>query len=175
MRPSASQYFPYFERYVSLVPESDVLPVLSGQVSEIQACSVLSEEKAGFRYAVGKWSVREVIGHIIDTERVLGYRALCIARGEVFSLPEFDENQYALAAGHDRCRLPELIEEFSGLRGSHLHMFRHLDDAGWERVGHVNAHPTTTRALAFIMAGHVRHHANILSTRYGVEIRAGRA
>jgi hypothetical protein len=173
MRPSPSEYFAYFERYVSLVPEGDVLPVLKYQVSAVQAaCGPVSEERAGFRYAPGKWSVRQVLGHIIDTERVFGYRALCIARGEVLSLPSFDENEYAAAAGHDRCPLPELVEEFCALRQSHICMLRHLDRAAWERIGCVNEHPTSARAMAYIMAGHVRHHATVLAGRYGIEIVA---
>jgi len=173
MRPSQSEYFAYFERYVSLVPEGDVLPVLRKQVGAVQmACASLSEERAGFRYAPGKWSVRQVLGHIIDTERVFGYRALCIARGEVLSLHSFDENAYAAKAGHDLCPLPELVEEFHALRQSHMHMLHHLDPAAWERVGCVNEHPTSTRAMAYIMAGHVRHHAAVLSERYGIEIVA---
>jgi hypothetical protein len=173
MRPSPAEYFAYFERYVSLVPEGDVLPLLIYQVGAVRAaCGPLSEERAGFRYAPGKWSVRQVLGHIIDTERVFGYRALCIARGEVLSLPSFDENAYGAAAGHDLCPLLELVEEFSALRQSHIHMLRHLDRTAWERVGRVNEHPTSTRAMAYIMAGHVRHHAAVLSERYGVEIEA---
>ena len=173
MRPSTSEYSSYFARYVSLVPESDVLAALENQVNAIQsALGTLTEERAGFRYAADKWSVRQVFGHIIDAERVFGYRALCIARGEMLSLPSFDENAYAAAAGHDRSRLPELIEEFCQLRRSHIHMLRHLDEAAWQRVGRVNEHPTSTRAMAFIMAGHVRHHAAVLSERYGIRIVA---
>jgi hypothetical protein len=173
MRPSASECFSYFERYVSLVPEGDVLAALRNQVNAVQsAFGTLTEERAGFRYSEGKWSAREVLGHIIDAERVFGYRALCIARGEILSLPSFDENAYAAAAGHDRSPLPELVEEFCELRRSHIHMLRHLDDAAWQRVGRVDEHPTSTRAMAFITAGHVRHHAAVLSERYGIEIVA---
>ncbi len=173
MRPSTFEYNSYFERYVSLVLESDILETLRNQSSTLpSAFASLREERAGFRYAPGKWSVREVLGHIIDAERVFGYRALCIARGEILSLPGFDENDYASAAGHDCYPLPELVEEFRELRRSHILMFRHLDDSAWQRVGCVNQHPTSTRAMAFIMAGHVRHHASILSARYGIEMVA---
>ena len=173
MRPSTSEYPSFFERYVSLVPEADVLVVLGNQVGTLQsAFGTLTEGQAGFRYAQGKWSVREALGHVIDTERVFGYRALCIARGEILSLPSFDEKVYATAAGHDRSPLPELVEEFCELRRSHIHLLRHMDEAAWHRVGRVNEHPTSTRAMAFIMAGHVRHHGAVLSERYGVEIVA---
>jgi hypothetical protein len=173
MRPSSSEYYSYFERYISLVPESDILVVLKDQLNALPpAFATLSAERAGFRYAPGKWSIGEVLGHIIDTERVLGYRALCVARGDVRSLPSFDENEYAAAAGHDHYPLIELLEEFCELRRSHILMLRHLDDSAWQRVGCVNEHPTSTRALAFIMAGHVRHHAMVLRERYALQISA---
>lgn len=169
MRPSPAEYSAYFERYISLVTETDILGALAGQVDTVQsALRSLSDERAGFRYAPGKWSVREVLGHIIDTERVFGYRAMCIARGEAASLPGFDENRYEAAAEHDRYTLTELVDEFSALRCSHVLMFRRLDTAAWERIGRANENPASPRALAFLMVGHVRHHGNILTQRYGV-------
>lgn len=173
MRPSTSEYASFYETYVSLVTEDDVVSALNRQTEGFQAaCGSLSEEQSRFRYAEGKWSVREVIGHLIDCERVFGYRALGIARGETFSFPGFDENQYAAEAGHDRVPLPELIDELSHLRQSHVHMFRHFGPAVWTRIGRANENPVSVRALAFIMAGHVRHHARILSERYGIQVRA---
>ena len=173
MRPSPSEYFSYFERYVCLVTEDEILSALQNQVGAVQrAFGAITPNQAGHRYAPGKWTVREVFGHVIDTERVLGYRALCVARGETTSLPEFDENQYEAAAQHDRYPLSELIDEFSDLRRSHLHMFRRLESAGWEKIGCVNGHPASTRALAFVMVGHLRHHANVLSERYGIQVQA---
>jgi hypothetical protein len=173
MRPTSAEYSASFERYVSLVTEDDVLPLLDAQASGVRsAVGVLSAERAGYRYAPGKWSVRETIGHLIDTERVFGYRALSIARGETFSLPPFDENRYADVAGHDRAPIGELAEEFASLRRGHVLMLQHLDEEAWTRKGVVNQHPTTPRGLAFIMAGHVRHHALILTDRYGVAVRA---
>jgi hypothetical protein len=148
MRPSTFEYNPYFERYISLVPEDDVVETLRNQLNAFpQTLIGLTKEQAGFRYAPGKWSIREVIGHIVDTERVLGYRALCVARGEVRSLPSFDENDYAAAAGHDHHPLPELVDEFRELRRSHILMLRHLDDSAWQRVGCVNEHPISTREI----------------------------
>lgn len=172
-RPPASEYRAYFDRYVSLVEELDLPALLEHQASSLREGLVgLSEERAGFRYAPGKWSVREVLGHMVDTERVFGFRALSIARGELASLPPFDENAYAVLAGHDRCSITGLVDEFTQVRNSHVLLFRHMDDAAWERLGRVDGHPTSTRAVAFIMAGHVRHHARVLSTRYGVRVSA---
>jgi uncharacterized damage-inducible protein DinB len=136
------------------------------------ALSGLSDERASWRYAPEKWSVREVLGHVVDTERVFGYRALAIARGETYSLPSFDENAYAAIAGHDRAAIDRLAEEFATLRRSHALMLSHLDEDAWSRKGVVNGNPMSTRAMAFIMAGHVRHHARILTDRYGLVVRA---
>jgi uncharacterized damage-inducible protein DinB len=166
-RPSPTEYAPYFERYVSLVAEDDFVSLFSQQPSELHARLVpLSPERAGFRYAPGKWSIREVVGHIIDAERVFAYRALCIARGEATSLPSFDENAYAALAEHELCSLLELLDEFALARQSHVAMFRHLGPAAWERTGVVNQNSTSVRALAYIMAGHAHHHARILDERY---------
>lgn len=173
MRPTSHEYADYFERYVSLVSEADVPALLHAQATTVHdALSGLSDARAGYRYDEGKWSVRELLGHLIDGERVFGFRALAIARGEHYSLASFDEAAYAVAAAHDRVPIDELAEEFATLRRSHVLMFRHLDDDGWTRRGVVNGAPTSARALAFIMAGHVRHHAGILTERYGVVVRA---
>jgi hypothetical protein len=172
-RPPSSEYLPYFDRYISLVHEADVVEVLERQAGAVRdSLAGLSEAKAGFRYAPGKWSVREVIGHLIDTERVFGYRALAVARGELASLPSFDENAYAALSRHDGCPLTGLVDEFTALRRSHVLLFRHMDDAAWERLGRVDGHPMSTRAAAYIMAGHARHHAMLFSARYGVPITA---
>ncbi len=173
MRPTPAEYFAYFERYVSLIKEDDVVALLNAQADVVYAALTgLSHERAGSRYAPGKWSVREVLGHMIDAERIFGYRALSIARGEKFSLPGFEENDYAAVAGHDRVPIDELAEEFATLRRSHALMLMHLDDDAWRRMGVVNQNATSTRAMAFILAGHVRHHANILTERYGIPVRA---
>jgi hypothetical protein len=173
MRPTTSEYLPYFDRYVSLVTEDDVLGLLNTQAQTVHsALSGLSEERAAYRYASGKWTVREALGHLIDTERIFGYRALSVARGETFSLPSFEQDDYVAAAGHDRAPVDELAEEFATLRRSHVLLFRHLDDEAWRRIGTVNQHPTSARALAYIMTGHVRHHAHVFSDRYGIPVRA---
>jgi hypothetical protein len=170
-RPTDGEYMPFFGRYVSLVKEDAILETLQQQRQTIQTVlGGLNETQAGFRYGPTKWSIREVVGHMIDAERIFGYRALSIARGEERSLYSFDENLFAANSNHDRYALPELIEEFASLRRSHVLMFKHMDDAAWHRVGRVNDHPTSTRGLAFIMAGHVRHHANVLSERYNLQI-----
>jgi len=166
-RPSPTEYAPYFSRYINLVREADFVAVLEGQPAELRALlGKLSPQQAGFRYAPGKWSIREVVGHVIDAERVFGYRALCIARGESVSLPSFDENDYAAASGHDACSLSELLEEFVHVRRGHIALFEHLTPTAWERTGTVNQNAISVRGLAYIMTGHAQHHAEILKERY---------
>jgi hypothetical protein len=173
VRPAPSEYAAYFDRYVSLVPESDVLAVLNGQAERVHAAlSGLSDERASHRYAPDKWSVREWLGHVIDAERVFGYRAMSISRGEAQSLPSFDEKTYAEAANHEQTPHRRARRGVCDLRRSHVLMLKHLVPDAWGRVGVVGEHPTTTRGMAFIMAGHVRHHANVLKERYGIPVRA---
>jgi DinB superfamily len=171
-RPLPSEYHPAFERYVARVPEGDALPVLEDQLARVHATfAPLSSERAAYRYAPDKWSVLQLLGHVTDCERVFGYRALCIARGESAALPGFDENDYASNAGHDTYGLGDLLAEFEAVRRSHISLLGHLDAAAVGRVGSANGTPTSVRALAYLMAGHVRHHLAVLADKYG--IRAG--
>jgi hypothetical protein len=169
MRPAPSEYFTHFERYVSLVGEADVVPAMRAQAQELRSrLDALTESQAGFRYAPGKWTTRETLGHVIDCERIFGYRALCLARGESQSLPGFEQDDFAAVAGHDAIPLTELVDEFTALRASHLHMFAHFDAQAWTRMGLVNGNPTSARAMAFVIVGHARHHVNVLRDRYGL-------
>jgi DinB superfamily len=166
-RPAAGEHPPYFERYTKLVPAGDVVETLARQSGEMLALlRPLSEEKAGHRYAPGKWSIKGVLGHVTDTERVFAYRALAIARGDQGSLPGFDENVYAEHAGFDRLPFADLVSGFEIVRQSSLTLLRQLDADAWERVGTANGHATSLRAMAFIMAGHQRHHVNVLREHY---------
>lgn len=168
-RPEPSEHTKEFGRYIALVPGDDPLPALEAQLGTLSAAlSGLSPERAGFRYAEGKWSVREIVGHLVDAERILGYRALSVARGETANLPGFDEDQYAANAGHDQVPLHELLEELTLVRRSHLHLFRHLPAAAWTRLGTANGNPLSVRAAAFVLAGHLEHHRGVLRERYGV-------
>lgn len=172
-RPAPSEYHMAFERYVSLVPEDDALPVLARQPAQVRAAmEKVSGERAGYRYGPNKWSIREVVGHFTDAERVFGFRALTFARGDKTPLPSFEENEYAAIAGHDRYALPDLVAEFEALRRSNISMLAHLDPAAIARIGTANGSPVSVRALAFIMAGHVRHHLGVLAAKYGVEVPA---
>lgn len=168
-RPDAGEYAPYFERYVALVTGEDPLTVLEEQAVTLRrTLEDLPEARAGVRYAPEKWSVREVVGHCTDAERVFAYRALAFARGEKAALPPFDENEFARLAGHDAVPLAELLEEFAAVRTATLHLLRHLPPAAWRGRGVASGKEISVRALAFIMAGHVTHHLGILREKYGV-------
>ena len=175
-RPGPAEYGPYFERYVSRVPEGDVLPALERQPAELRAAlGALPAERAGFRYAPDKWSVRQLVGHVVDSERVFGYRALCVARGEAANLPGFEQTDYADQAGHDRYALEDLLGEFEAVRRANVSMLAHLDEKAVVRIGTANGLPVSVRALAFIMVGHVRHHLGVLAEKYGVGSAPGGA
>lgn len=165
--PEATKYAPYYGKYVSLVPEGDILTTLAEQMdSTARLLRGIDKEKAAHRYASDKWSIKELVGHITDTERIFAYRALRFARGDRTELPGFEQDDYILHAGFDRCPLEELVREFELVRGANLLMFKQLDEAAWQRRGLASNAEVSVRALAFIMAGHERHHVEILKTRY---------
>jgi hypothetical protein len=166
-RPEPTEFVPYFARYIDLVPQGDVLELLKRQVDETGALvGGLSDHDADFRYAEGKWSVKEVIGHIADTERIFVYRALCFARGEPGGLPGFDENAYVRGAGFGARRLPDLLGELRTVRAATLAFFSGLGAEELVRRGTANNREYSVRAVAYIIAGHERHHAGIVTERY---------
>ncbi len=168
-RPDPTEYEPHFAGYISLVPELNVLTVLEGQGGAVRAVLPgMTAERERFRYAPEKWSVREVLGHLADCERVFGYRALAIGRGEKQPLPGFDEDAYMLNAGFDERPAAEIVAEFAAVRDANLTMLRAFDDEAWGRLGTSNGATISVRALAWIMAGHVRHHLAVLSERYAM-------
>lgn len=167
LRPSIAEYPSYFETYISKVPENDILEVLSRQGAEVAAVfDRVPAASGGYRYGEGKWSLLELVNHIADTERIMAYRALCFARGEQVNLPSFDENLYAANADVSARTLADLLEELRLARAANLHFFRHLPAADWLRQGIANHNPTSVRAIAFVMAGHLRHHLKIIEERY---------
>ena len=168
-RPAETEFAPYYATYIALVPGNDVIAALEQQVEDIRrAAAAVPAGRETFRYGPDKWSVREVFGHLGDGERVFGYRAGCISRGDTTLLPSFDENQYVANAGFDRINLASLTAELLSLRAANLAMFRRLDESAWRRLGTASGKPVSVRALAFIMAGHVAHHFGVLEHRYGL-------
>jgi hypothetical protein len=168
-RPSESEYDPFYAGYVGRVPEADILPVLETQVDAIRELATrVPPERETHRYAPEKWSVREIAGHLGDAERVFGYRAFCVSRGDQTSLPGFDEKLYVARSGYDARPLSELAQELVALRQSNLAFLRVLPESAWPLAGNANGSPVTLRALGYIMAGHVRHHLAVLEERYGI-------
>ncbi|WP_137790583.1 DinB family protein [Bacillus sp. E(2018)] len=167
MGSEAYEYAEYYKGYVSLVPEGDVIEVLTAQMKEtVGIISMLSDEQLSYRYATGKWSVKEVIGHITDTERIMSYRLLSIARGETTSLPGYDENAYVEEAGFDDIPAGDLLEHFVAVRLATIQLIKSLSNKALQRKGTANGHPVTTRALMMIISGHEIHHRNIIIERY---------
>ena len=168
-RPTPSEYASYYEGYISQVSESDIVPVLRSQMDELDVLlGRVEPAQETHRYAEGKWSIREIIGHLIDGERVFGYRALCIARGEKQNLPGFDQDQYMPNSAYASIALEDLLSEFRLVRLSNIAMLRNLDEPAWTRMGTANGAPVSVRALAYIMVGHVRHHMGVLRERYQI-------
>jgi hypothetical protein len=169
LRPSDSDYPEYYRTYVNLIEHDDVLEVLAEQVDTVMSMFAdMDEARTLYRYADGKWSIREVLGHLLDSERIFGMRALCFARGEQQPLPGFDENVYVANALFDERPLDSILDEWQALRIANLILFQSFDDDAWSRSGTANNKPVTTNALAWIIAGHTVHHLNILRDRYHV-------
>jgi uncharacterized damage-inducible protein DinB len=166
-QPEANEYAPYYGKYIELVPEGDVVATLSRQLEDtLMLLGGLSEAQGDSRYEPGKWSIKELVGHIIDTERIFGHRAFRFARGDEQPLPGFEQDDYVRAAGFDNRPLKELTEEFELVRRENLCLFRSLDESAWLRRGTASDAQVSVRALAYIMAGHETHHMTILRTRY---------
>jgi hypothetical protein len=166
-RPAADDAAPYYFTYIDQVPEDDVLEVLAGGVAETRRCLAgVDSVGEGLRYAPGKWSLREVVGHVLDAERVFGYRAFHIARGDAAPLPSMDQDAFVRTAGAGNRPLADLLDELEHVRMGHLHLFRALDAAAWERSGIASDVRVRVRAVPFILAGHEIHHRRILVERY---------
>lgn len=166
-KPGADEYASYYEKYTSLVPDADILSVLSEQIEATLALlRKLPEEKGNYRYAPDKWSIKELVGHLIDSERIFAYRALRIARNDKTPLPGFEQDDYIANANFDSCSLADLSAEFELVRRSNLAMFKQLSDEAWLRRGTASENEVSVRALAHIIAGHELHHLNVLRSRY---------
>lgn len=170
-RPAEGEFAEFYRGYIESVPGEDIIAVLEGQISELERLpSLVGASREQYRYAPEKWSIRELIGHLIDAERVFGYRAYCISRGDQAALPGFDEGEYVAHAGTDERTLASLIEELTTARRSNLHVFLNLPPGSETSVGNANGTPVSVRALAYMTAGHMRHHLGVLEERYGIEM-----
>jgi hypothetical protein len=167
MKPPQAEEFPIFYKgYVDTVSD-DVLAELEQQIESFSALlKNVPKEKASFAYAEGKWTIKELAGHVIDTERIMAYRALRIGRNDATPLPGFEENDYVANAHFEDRSLESLAEEFAALRKANMYLIRSLNEIEIDRSGISNEKPISVRALIFIMAGHVNHHSAILKQRY---------
>jgi len=166
-RPEATEYAEFYAGYVSKVPGTDAVSVLESQrLQMVQLFAGRSERDGSFRYAPGKWTVKEVLGHITDTERIFTYRALRIARGDQTPLASFEQDDYVKNGGFGERTLASLAEEFALVRGASIALFRSFSQEAWSRRGIASQKEVSVRGLAFITAGHQIHHRLILEERY---------
>jgi hypothetical protein len=166
-RPQPAEYDPYYQKYVSLVPEEDILLALKTQIDELSKLfESVPEEKGTYAYAEGKWTIKEVLSHLIDGERMFAYRVLRIARGDKTPIEGFEQDGYIENSHANRRPLTELIIELTLLREANLIFFTNLEPADWVRTGTANNVEISVRSLAWIMVGHVRHHLTILKEKY---------
>ena len=166
-RPDTTEYLSYYDKYISMVPDDDILAVLESQMEDTAGfLGTIPESQASFRYAPDKWSIKELVGHVIDGERVFAYRALRFARNDKTPLPGFEQDDYVRNGAFDNCRLSDLAAELKSVRQATLFLFKHLDEDAWKRRGVANDDEVSVRALAYIIAGHELHHREILRTRY---------
>ena len=169
IRPEKGEYASEYQYYIDLVQDGDIIEVLHRQIADTAASlASVSEAAADFRYAPDKWSIKEIAGHMVDTERVFAYRALCFARGETAKLPGFDQDLWARAASFGVRTLKSLTEELVLTRRMTISLLEPLNEEEWLRGGIANENNFTVRAVAYAIAGHERHHLNILRTRYKV-------
>jgi len=163
-RPAATE-----ARYIALVPEDDIIAAMEAQTRETEKLlRSIGEQKATFRYAPDKWTIKTLVRHFTDTERIFAYRLLAIARGEKQPLPGFEEEDYAVASAADERKFSDLIDEYRAVRAATLSLLRGLPSAAWERTGTASDKPISVRALAFNTLGHERHHLKVLREKYGV-------
>jgi uncharacterized damage-inducible protein DinB len=165
--PNSSEHDPYYSRYISLVPGNDVISTLASEIENTLAIlRRIPEARGSSSYAQGKWTIRQVVGHLADTERILSYRALRIARNDKRPIEGFEQDDYVQYGPFEKCDLASLVDEFAQVRAATLSLFRHLDEEAWSRSGTANGADITVRALAWIVAGHELHHRAILERQY---------
>ena len=167
IRPKPDEHLAYYSTYIDRVPDGDIVDTLSRQTPEtIAFLKAIPESKVDYQYAPGKWTIRQIVGHLADGERVFQYRAFRFSRTDATPVPGFDENLYVDNAPFTKVSMEKLIAEFEYLRRASIYMLSNLDAEAMGRVGVANGNPITVRALAFIMAGHETHHVQVMKDRY---------
>ncbi|MFJ5714372.1 DinB family protein [Neobacillus sp. NPDC093127] len=166
-RPLENEYPEYYVPYVNLVSDDDLLLILKENLAEVTALfEGISEDNGQFRYALGKWSIKEVLGHMADTERIMSYRLLRIGRGDQTPLAGFDENDFIAGAQFDHLPNKNILEDFAATRNATITLIQNMSENAWARKGLANETEITTRAIAYIIAGHAIHHLKIIHERY---------
>lgn len=166
-RPAAGEYAEFYKKYIDLISSDEIVSTLEAQrLQTLQFFAGRSERDGNFRYAPGKWAVKEVLGHVNDTERIFAYRAMRIARADQTPLAGFEQDDYVKAGGFAERALASLVEEYAAVRAATVALFRSLGEDAWSRRGVANKNEVSVRALAFITAGHELHHRRILEERY---------
>lgn len=166
-RPEPGEYDPFYQRYLARVAAGPIVPRLAAQGGDLRALlGRLRPDGASYRYEPGKWSIKDVLGHLADSERIFGMRATCIARGETAELPGFEQEEYVSEGDFGARTLDSLLREIEQLRGANVEMFSGLTDDRWDRMGTANGAPISVRALAWILAGHLEHHLVVLREHY---------
>lgn len=167
LRPDRSEYADYYHGYIARVPDGDIVETLEAQRRDAGSFLLsVPEGRGGYRYAEGKWTLKDVIGHVVDAERVFGFRALAFARRDPAAIPGMEQDDYVAAGRFAARSLESLREEFDGLRRSHVALFGSFDDGTWSRRGTASGVDFTVRAVAWILAGHAFHHLAVIRERY---------
>ena len=166
-RPKSDEYGAFYQPYIAAVPDGPIVAMLNGQRDDLaRVAADVSPDRERYRYAPGKWSVREIVGHLADCERMFVMRAMAFARGDRAHYPGFDENEYAAASGADERALAELVEEWDAARRATVLLFKGLPEEAWDRRGHASGFEFSVRSMAWIAAGHTQHHFGVLRERY---------
>jgi len=166
-KPETNEYAPYYGNYIGQVGDDDVVSILAGQASELRAAlSGLADDRGSYAYADGKWTIKEVLSHIIDGERIFAYRILRISRGDATPVEGFEQDDYIATSNANHRSFADLLDEFDLQRRSNLLMLKNINDEASQLMGTASGNPVSARAVIYIMAGHVKHHLRILNDRY---------
>ncbi|MDH7603640.1 MAG: DinB family protein [Melioribacter sp.] len=167
MKPDTNEYPTYYKQYVDLIDSENILEILETQLQEVENLfNSIDEEKSNFRYAEKKWSIKEVLGHLIDSERIYSCRILRVSRNDPNQLVTFDENLFIEESNYSSLKLKDILNEFILLRKSTILMLKGMKEEMYSRTGIINGQNITVRALAYIIAGHALHHCNVIKERY---------
>ena len=167
-RPDPSEYIDLQNKYIKLVPDGNIIDILTNQQKSIlDFLKLINEERSNYKYAEGKWNVKEVVGHISDSERIFGYRTLCFSRKDKNPLPGFEQNDFIANANFNNIPFSQIVEELNSLRTANILLFKGISNEMWKLQGMASNNKITVLALAYLIVGHTQHHINVLKEKYG--------